>query len=231
LHFRETRFEEFIDTSALSEFNVLCADPVLVDKLEMMTAVISSKRNVTDTHTDDCDGSNHCLLGKKLWLCWDRMEGRAKGFEDVDRDQVTSFARFDLPTFLSLPSSKWFVITENETLFLPGSLSHKVITIEEYIGVGSFHVALPSYVRALRRWILYDTLDVDPLKLLERINRAALARIQKLKKAPADIKERWGFPYLRPSIERWLRRECQRESKQLLANPVFARFLNTALKF
>src|SRR5437016_1771128 len=187
LHFRETKFAKSIDTSALSDFNILCDDAFLIDNLEMMTVVISSKGSLTDTHTDDCDGSNHCFLGKKLWLCWDRMEGRAKGFEDLDRDEVDSFARFDLPAFLSLPSSQWFVIKENETLFLPGSLSHKVITLQDYVGVGSFHVALPSYVRALRRWILYDSLDVQPYKLLGRINRAVIGKIRRLERAPAHI--------------------------------------------
>jgi len=230
LHFRKTRFEKLIDASALSDFNVLCADPHLIENLEMMTLVISSKRNLTDTHTDDCDGSNHCFLGEKLWLCWDRMEGRAKGFEDLDRDKVKDFARFDLVSFLSLPSSRWFIVKENETLFLPGSLSHKVITLEDYVGVGSFHVALPGYVRALRRWILYDTLDVQPGNLLERINRAVIARIRKLEKASTPKRESWGLSYLGPSIERFLKFERRRELNQLLANPIFSRFLEVATK-
>jgi hypothetical protein len=230
LHFRKTKFAESIDTSALSDFNILCDDPFLIENLEMMTVVISSKCNLTDTHTDDCDGSNHCFLGKKLWLCWDRMEGRAKGFEDLDRDEVESFARFELPTFFSLPSSQWFVIKENETLFLPGSLSHKVITLQDYVGVGSFHVALPSYVRALRRWILYDSLDVQPHNLLGRINRAVIGKIRRLEKEPAHIREKWGLPYLKPSIERWLRNERSSEKTKLLANPAFDSFLAAARK-
>lgn len=228
LHFRQTRFEESIDTSVLSDFNILSIDPMLIENLEMMTAVISSKRNLTDTHTDDCDGSNHCFLGKKLWLCWDRMEGRARGFEDLDRDTVKGLARFDLSTFLGLPSARWFVVSQNETLFLPGSLSHKVITLEDYVGVGSFHVALPSYVRALRRWILYDTLDVQPQKLLERINHAVVKKIRRLEKAPEHIREKWGFYYLRPSIARWLRSERSREREQLLISPIFNSFLDAA---
>jgi hypothetical protein len=230
LHFRKTRFEESIDAAALSDFNILCSDPHLIENLEMMTLVISSKGNLTDTHTDDCDGSNHCFLGKKLWLCWDRQEGRAKGFEDLDRDRVKNFASFDLASFLSLPSSRWFVVKENETLFLPGSLSHKVITLEDYIGVGSFHVALPGYVRALRRWILYDTLDIQPGNLLERINRAVIARMRKLARASTLTQERWGWSYLGPSIEILLKRERRQERNQLLANPVFTKFLEVATK-
>lgn len=228
LHFRGTKFADSIDTSTLSDFNILCEDPFLIENLEMMTVVISSKGNLTDTHTDDCDGSNHCFLGKKLWLSWDRMEGRARGFEDLDRDEVEGFARFDLSAFLALPSARWFVIKENETLFLPGSLSHKVITLEDYVGVGSFHVAIPSYVRALRRWILYDTLDVQPHHLLERINRAAIGKIRRLKKAREDVRKKWGLAYLGPSIERWRLTERSREKNQLLANPEFASFLDVA---
>jgi len=230
LHFRGTKFEKTIEAAALSDFNILCLDPALRENLEMMTIVISSRGNLTDIHTDDCDGSNHCFLGKKLWLSWDRMEGTARGFEDVDRDDVRSRATFDLRTFLSLPSSHWFVVSENQTLFLPGHLSHKVVTLEDYIGVGSFHVALPSYVMALRRWILHDTLNVGPDKLLDRINRAVIRTIRRLQRAPNRLKERWGLNYLPSSIDKWQTIEKSGTRRMLMQNQAFSSFLDAARK-
>ncbi|MGZ5434535.1 MAG: hypothetical protein ACXWID_00085 [Pyrinomonadaceae bacterium] len=228
LHFRDTKFERIIDTSALSDFNLLCLNKRLVENLEMMTLVISSTGNLTDTHTDDCDGSNHCFVGKKLWLAWDRMEGVANGFQDVDRDDVRrKTAYFDLRSFLSLPSSKWFIVSENQTLFLPGNLSHKVITLEDYVGVGSFHVTLPGYVSSVRRWILYDTLDVRP-KYLELINAVAIDRMRWLRRAPNKTKARWGFRYLWPSIQRWRRKETAAARAKIASHPAFASFINAA---
>lgn len=228
LHFRDTKFEKMIDASALSDFNLLCLNKRLIENLEMMTVVISSKGNLTDAHTDDCDGSNHSFVGKKLWLAWDRMEGVAKGFQDIDRDDVRrKTAYFDLRSFLSLPSSKWFIVSENQTLFLPGNLSHKVITLEDYVGVGSFHVTLPGYVSSVRRWILFDTLDVRP-KYLELINAAAIERIRWLKRAPDKTKARWGFPYLWPSIQRWRRKETAAARARIAGHPAFASFIKAA---
>ncbi|SRR6266446_2744539 len=234
LHFRGTHFEAVVNTSRLSDFNILCRDPKvgaeLRDQIEMMTLVISSEGNLTDNHTDDCDGSNHCFVGKKLWLAWDRMEGRARGFEDVDRDCVFDTAAFDIEEFTSMPSSRWFTVNENETLFLPGSLTHKVITLEPYIGIGSFHVALPSYIRSLKRWILYDTLDIGPKKLIEKINQAVVRRILRLQNTKPRRKEHWGVREMKRSIELWNKSESKQMKESLLRNPLFASFHRIAAK-
>ena len=228
LHFRGTRFEEGIEYSALSDFDILCGSAELVHYIEMMTLVISSKGNYTDSHADDCDGSNHCFVGKKLWLAWDRIEGKAKGFQDVDRDRVKERARFDLRTFLSLPSARWFVVGPGKTLFLPGSLAHKVISLEHYIGIGGFHVALPSYIRSLKRWILYDTLDVNEKGLLFKINEAVIEKLRELQNAAKCLRERWGLSFLRLSIEEWKKNEKVEMKEQLLKHPAFAAFLEAA---
>jgi len=201
-----------------------------MEQLEMMTLVISSKGNVTDNHTDDCDGSNHCFAGKKLWLAWDRMEGRARGFEDVDRDSVIDAAAFDMKDFLSMESSRWFTVGENETLFLPGSLTHKVITLEPYLGLGSFHVALPGYIRSLKRWILYDTLDIEPKKLIDKINDAVIRRIRRLQDSSHRTREHWGLREMRKSIALWKKSESMEIKDSLLRHPLFASFYKSAIK-
>lgn len=231
LHFRETKFDDVIDTTALSDFNVLCNDPEFGgdfrDMIEMMTLVISSKGNLTDIHADDCDGTNHCFLGRKLWLAWDRIEGRAVGFQDVDRDPVCDQAAFDLETFLMLPSSRWFTVAPRQTLFLPGNLAHKVITLEHYLGVGSFHVALPSYLRSLERWVIYDTLDIVPKDLLAEVNRAVLRRIAEVGRGTKEMKERWGLSQMKEAVANW-HAGTSSVKGMLIRHPFFAEFFEYA---
>jgi hypothetical protein len=232
LHFRETKFDDVIDTTSLSDFNVLCNDLEFGDDfksmLEMMTLVISSKGNLTDIHADDCDGTNHCFLGRKLWLAWDRIEGKAAGFQDVDRDPVCEQAAFDLETFLSLPSARWFTVEPGQTLFLPGSLAHKVLTLEHYLGVGSFHVALPSYLRSLERWVVYDTHDVVPKDLLGKINRAVIRRIEEVSRASRTVKDQWGLSQMKEAVGNWRADKAGSVRRMLFRHPLFTEFFETA---
>lgn len=227
LHFRGKKFADAVDFSALSDFDILSEHRDFVRLIEMMTLVISSRGNVTDSHQDDCDGSNHCFVGQKLWLAWDRVEGKAEGFQDVDRDQLNDWAAFDLPTFLKLSSSCWFIVQANETLFLPGNLAHKVITIKPYIGIGGFHVSLPGYLRTLKRWVLYDTLDIEPKDLLCPINRALIRKIERLKQADPVLQERWGLRQLKKAVQEWNTNEDRKTKRILLSNPAFAEFLQS----
>ena len=69
---------------------------------------------------------------------WDTQEGRKAGLEDVERDIVYGRAAFDLPTFCKLDSARWLTVGPEETLFLPGRFTHRVVTVERYLGFGSF---------------------------------------------------------------------------------------------
>lgn len=234
LHFRETKFDKVVDTSSLSDFNILCNDQEFrrefMETIEMMTLVISSAGNLTDNHADDCDGTNHCFIGRKLWLAWDRMEGKAAGFQDVDRDTVFDQAAFDMEAFLALPSSRWFTVEPGHTLFLPGSLAHKVITLEPYIGLGSFHVALPSYHRSLERWLLYDTHDIVPQGLLGKIHKAVLRKVNQLRQAEKTIKARWGLTETKEAVKRWSNNKNLTTRNRLLNDPIFAGFVEAVLR-
>ena len=229
LHLRRTRFDTRVDTSSLSDFNVLCGDRLLEDSLEMMTMVISSAGNFTDSHADDCDGSNHCFVGQKLWLAWDRVAGSALGFGDVDRDALTTQAAFDLGAFLSMKRSRWFLVGRGQTLCLPGHLAHKVITLERYIGLGSFHLGLPGALRALRRWILNDSLDVAPQGLLGRISDALSGRMDRLARSSDATRRSWGIPEARGAVRRWRRGAPKAEQERLTRHPAFARFVGSKL--
>ena len=141
-----------IDCSHLSSFNLLAGAPDPIGTEEILTMVVSSAGTLSDSHTDDPDGSNHCFAGEKLWLVWHTFQGLAQGLEDVERcDVFGDRAAFSLAGFLAVPGSRWFVVRPGLTLFLPGHLRHKVITLERYLGVGSFFVMLPSYLCTLLR--------------------------------------------------------------------------------
>ena len=234
LHFRKTKFDKLVDTSSLSDFNILCGDSKygshFRDLIEMMTLVVSSAGNLTDNHADDCDGTNHCFVGRKLWLAWDRMEGKSAGFQDVDRDAVYDQAAFDVHKFLSLPSARWFTVEPGQTLFLPGNLAHKVITLEHYIGLGSFHVALPSYLRCLERWIVQDTHDIIPNNLLGKIHQAVLRKLVEIRHSRPAMREQWGVAEMKRAVESWRRSGNDAGKRKSLDNALFAEFITASLK-
>ena len=203
LRVRRTPLTKLIDTTALSAFNLLPrsrrAD---VRSLELMTLVISSARSFSDSHTDDLDGSNHCFVGRKLWLVWDEVSGLPAGLEDVERCSVYDRAAFDLDVFLSLESARWFVISEGQTLFLPANYAHKVVTLDHYFGIGSFFVMLPNFLRTLAYWQqLPPTWSISSPRYrrkcrVETVTRAASSRVRSLAKRPAAIRHLWGFDHL-----------------------------------
>ncbi|MCW3125626.1 MAG: hypothetical protein JWO03_1284 [Bacteroidetes bacterium] len=227
LHFRGTKFYDMVDAESLSYFNLLCDCPENVSFLEMLTLVISSKGIFSDSHSDDGDGSNHCFVGKKVWLAWDRAEGQKKGLEDCTYDNVMDQAAFDMDAFLSLRSSRWFVISENETLFMPGNFSHKVITIESYIGFGSFYVTMPGYLNTIKRWTLRDTSDVkgDFIKIM---NKTVLSKLKRLRSAQQRKQDELGLHYLKDALGSWSQDLAKPDVKRLSSNAVFTEFLNTA---
>jgi hypothetical protein len=224
LHFRNTPFERMVNAGKLSDFNIYCSNRELIDNLEMMTIVVSSKGNVTDSHSDDSDGSNHCFIGKKLWLVWDRLEGKRQKLEDVTRDDVYAHAHFNLRTFLSLSSAKWFTIQDNETLFLPGHLTHRVITLEKYAGIGSFHIAIPGYINSMRRWLLHGSTDVTP-ELLKTMNKSVLKNITTINHNKGSINKRLGLDFLAEAIYYWSKSESEENKARLLSNDLFNEFM------
>ena len=74
-HIRDTKLFKLFDSSELCFFNTLLRGSDDLATQEMLTMVISSAGNVTDSHSDDTDGTNHCFLGQKLWMAWDTYEG------------------------------------------------------------------------------------------------------------------------------------------------------------
>src|SRR6202042_258078 len=217
LHFRGTRLEKCIDVNALSDFNLLLLGSEELALQEMMTLVVSSAGTFTDSHSDDPDGSNHCFVGEKLWLAWDTFEGQAVGFEDVSRDDISDGAAFDMRTFLSLRSSCWFVVSDGQTLFLPGSLTHKVATLRPYLGVGSFFVAFAGGLETLMRWYEHGPLwargSSDNDGLGDEVARIMRHKLRTLSNTSDAGKAQWGCSHLHAAVEKIRRTSTGRRQK------------------
>jgi hypothetical protein len=227
LHFRGTKFYDKVDADTISYFNLLTHCPYDVSFLEMLTLVVSSKGIFSDSHSDDGDGSNHCFVGKKLWLAWDRSEGQKIGLQDCTYDAVYDQATFSMQQFLSLKSAHWFLVAGNQTLFMPGHFTHKVITLEPYIGFGSFYVTMPSYFNTLKRWLLFDTSDVKG-EFLRIMNAYSIRKIKQINKMSAAAKEKWGLDYLAKAARNWKAGLNASQVSILSANDTFSRFLHFA---
>jgi hypothetical protein len=227
LHIRQTIMEEIINPDRLSAFNVLCHSSPGARAQEMFSFVISSRGYVTDSHSDAPDSSNFCFAGKKLWLAWDTYEGTRRGLQDVERMAVPGQARFDMESWLSLRSARWFLVSPNDTLFLPANLTHKVITIEPYIGVGGFFVALPNCLRVLSHWItrgpLWSKRDStghsDPL--IGEIAQSVRDAVLKLRGASRSERLKWGYDYLEQSARFFIKTCPAAQLRMLLSDPRF----------
>lgn len=224
LHIRGSGIMKKIDCSSLSGFNLLAGAPDPVGTEEILTMVISSAGTLSDSHTDDPDGSNHCFVGEKLWLVWDTFEGLERGLEDVERCEVFDQAAFSIPRFLSVPGSRWFTVSAGQTLFLPGHLTHKVITLERYMGVGSFFVMLPSYLRTLLRWTKHTplwALTAPParrLELVDKITRRVRRKVDELAEQSKAEKNKWGLPHMQRAAEPLLRMPPRQLAKNVQGN-------------
>ncbi len=203
LHYIGTRFDARVDTRNLNDFNLL---PRGTDGFQSQDSfVISSSGAVSNSHSDDHSGSNHCFTGAKLWLLWDTLEGLKHGLEDAEHCDVYGRAAFDLPTFAALRSSRWILIGPGQTMFIPGNLTHKVITLQPYLGLGSFHAGLPGFVDLLMRWKQFPPIwasafgGADPYSV-GFITRRAIRRIRSLRQASGTERHRWGMPYLKKRL-------------------------------
>ncbi|WP_370152910.1 hypothetical protein [Ferrovibrio sp.] len=204
LHVRGSGVMRRIDCSTLSDFNLLAECRGEIGLQEMLTMVVSSAGTFTDSHTDDPDGSNHCFTGRKLWLAWDTFAGLRHGLEDVERSGTRrDRAAFGMDGFLAVPGARWFTVEAGQTLFLPGHLTHKVVTLEDYLGIGSFFVMLPDWPRTQARWRRHGPLwaQGEPperrFDLVDRIGGRVREKVHALARSPKAERERWGLAQMR----------------------------------
>jgi hypothetical protein len=227
LYIRGTMMEDVIAPEVLSRFNLLPHSSAGAREQEMFSFVIASRGHVTDSHSDDPDSTNYCFVGKKLWLAWDTYEGMRRGLQDVERVPVYRQARFDMEAWLSLRSARWFVVNAGETLFLPAHLTHKVVTLEPYVGVGGFFLALPNCLRLLAHWIvrgpLWSKRDSTGYRddLLGEIAQSVRDTVLYLRGAPPKDRAQWGYDYLTRSAESFIKACPTAALRMLCSDPRF----------
>jgi hypothetical protein len=216
VYFRTSKLNRAFDFAAITDFNVLHTGSAALKNLEIATVLMGSPGCMTDSHSDDPDGCNHCVFGKKLWLAWDRLEGQARGLEDCEYDNVRTRARFDLRTFASLRSAHWFIVSRGHTLFMPGHLTHKVITLEKYLGVSAFYVTLPNALSSLTRWHLNGAIYFKKA-MWNDVAFAVRAQLDTVAAGPREAKHRWGFYHLGEALQAWERRHTGPQRAQMLS--------------
>lgn len=227
LHIRNSALEEAIAPDEISAFNLLRYSTPVAQTLEMFSYVISSYGHVTDSHSDAPDSTNYCITGKKLWLAWDTYEGAKAGLQDVERVAVSGRARFDVASWLALPSARWLVVEPRQTLFLPANMTHKVVTLERYIGVGGFYISLPNCLRLMAHWILHIPLwskrdargEYD--FLLSEIADTIRQTIQDAPSRSLAERKLLGYDYLKDSARHFIKVCPPQQMRQLWVDPRF----------
>jgi hypothetical protein len=229
LHIRGTMMEEVIAPEVLSRFNLLTRSSPGARRQEMFSFVISSRGHLTDSHSDAPDSSNFCLTGRKLWLAWDTYEGARCNLEDVERVSVSGRARFDMQSWLSLRSARWLLVNPGETLFLPATMTHKVITLDSYVGVGGFFLALPNCLRLLAHWILRAPLwskrDLtgEHDYLVGDIAETVRDLLMQLRRASMRERRQWGHDFLESSAVAFIKTRPIGQLRSLWSDPRFRR--------
>jgi hypothetical protein len=218
--YRELQLDRKFDCEAIGDFSVLRHAPRRIREVEVATLLMGTKGCMSDSHSDDPDGCNHCVFGKKFWLVWDREEGRAAGLQDCEYDDVYARARFDMGAFATLRSARWFVVSDGTTLFLPGHLTHKVITLERYLGISNFYVALPNALSSLTRWRLKGTTMVTDM-LWSDILRLIMERLRSTASGTPADRHFWGFYHVSDAVAQWRRRYSADERHKMTALPQF----------
>jgi hypothetical protein len=231
LYIRNTFMEELINPSCLSNFNMLLKASRAARAQEMFSFVISAEGMVTDSHSDDPDSSNTCLEGRKLWIFWDTYTGLAAGLQDAERLLLRTIPRFDIKVWLSLPSARWCIVGPNDTLFLPANFTHKVITLERYLGVGGFYVSLPNCLSLIADWIyrgpLWSKLDKTSHNavLIGDISLTAQKAISRLRNSSCAVGKALGYDFLKLSAENVI--QCMPRNQMAMVWPD-PRFRNIA---
>ncbi len=198
---RDRELNLVFDQNFLAFCNLMPISSGTVRRLEMLTAVISKAGKLTESHSDDLAVCNHCCIGKKLWFVWDTQAGLEIGLEDVERVDVRGNARFDIELFLSLEGAKWFFVGPGDTVFLPGMYTHRVYTLKDYVGVGSFYVTLPNVFHSAARWLLQGSIwewkeGIDGRRLADDILATAIEKLRELEQGTAPCREAWGYEML-----------------------------------
>ena len=126
---------------------------------------------------------------------------------------------------MKMHSTKWFTIGEGQTLFLPGNFTHKVITLEQYLGISSFYFGLPNALCSLSRWKFNGTVMVNE-KTQQELIKILLLQLEKTAAGNRAYKQQWGFYHLGEAITTWRKKYTKAKQKTLCADPLFNTLLD-----
>lgn len=162
-----------------------------------------------------------------MWLAWDTYEGAKAGLQDVKRVAVSARAKFNMDTWLALPSARWLLVEPGQTLFLPANMTHKVVTLGRYIGVGGFYISSPNCLRLMAHWILHSPLwskrDAAGAYdfLLSDIAETVRTAILEAPSGSRAERELLGYDYLNDSAHHFIETCPPKLMRQLWADPRF----------
>jgi len=131
------------------ENNLLSHEDAL-DRFEVCGPILATRGHITDAHMDDPDIWNSCVSGAKAWVMADIREWSRQFQLSVRR--ILDAEPLDVETFLSLPGSRWAVVTDDTALYCPNTYVHRVVTLERYVGIGTFCATPESAPRLLDFW-------------------------------------------------------------------------------
>ena len=92
---------------------------------------------------------------------------------------------------------------------MPGHLTHKVITLEPYLGVGSFYLSFPNLMRTLSRWLAHTpnwarshSKDFRQ-RLYPEVFDSARREFRRISRCSDGFRQRWGLDFLARSFRHW----------------------------
>jgi hypothetical protein len=121
-----------------------------------------------------------------------------------------------------------------KTLFLPGNLTHKVLTLEPYLGIGSFHIGLPNSLDTFTRWLYHGPLwsMSDPRQenagLVDEAAKVTLGIMKRAQSGSTELKEHWGFLYLHRAYVTWEKSVRSDMRRRVLEHPTFRKIVEIA---
>ncbi len=127
-----------------------------LERFEVCGPVLATRGHLTDAHMDDPDIWNSCVSGAKAWFMADSREWSRE--HRVSIRHIVDVEPLDVETFLSLPGSRWAVVADGAALYCPNTYVHRVVTLERYVGIGTFCATRASAGRLLDFWRAHGSL-------------------------------------------------------------------------
>jgi uncharacterized heparinase superfamily protein len=111
-----------------------------------------------------------------------------------------------------------------------------VITLDRYVGVGSFYLAAPNAVRTVARWLQHGPVWLsgrvrgNTRELIDEMADTARTTMARWRLRPVREQRHLGLDRARSSARQWMARVSAPERTRLLRNRAFNALLAEALR-